>query len=210
MWQAVFLLATPILVTAQESAIISQQSAIKSTKVAESLLQDITRTGDRLVVVGERGHIAYSDDNGKSWQQADDPTRAMLNAVFFISPEEGWAVGHDGLVLHTTDAAKTWSIQLDGLKFTRKRMADSIPLLEEKIKVLEADKAAVVVQMDDAQPDDAGEEVTNADQGEVDAEVDAEATQDLSHYEDLIADIDEKISELETELGDAKESRPIR
>ena len=201
-----FLLATPILVTAQESAIISQQSAIKSTKVAESLLQDITRTGDRLVVVGERGHIAYSDDNGKSWQQADDPTRAMLNAVFFISPEEGWAVGHDGLVLHTTDAAKTWSIQLDGLKFTRKRMADSIPLLEEKIKVLEADKAAVEAQMDDAQPDDAGEEVTNADQGEVDAEVDAEATQDLSHYEDLIADIDEKISELETELGDAKES----
>jgi photosystem II stability/assembly factor-like uncharacterized protein len=201
-----FFIATPILVTAQESAIISQQSAIKSTKVAASLLQDITRTGDRLVVVGERGHIAYSDDNGKSWQQADDPTRAMLNAVFFISPEEGWAVGHDGLVLHTTDAAKTWSIQLDGLKFTRKRMADSIPLLEEKIKVLEADKAAVEAQMDDAQPDDAGEEVTNADQGEVDAEVDAEATQDLSHYEDLIADIDEKISELETELGDAKES----
>lgn len=185
------LLTAPLAVSAQESVVASQLSVIKSTKVAQSLLQDIARAGDRLVAVGERGHITYSDDNGTTWQQADDPTRAMLNAVFFISPEEGWTVGHDGLVLHTSDAGKTWAMQLDGLKFTRKRMADNIPLLEGKIKTLEADKAAVEKQMDDAQAPDA-------------SDADAEAGQDLSHYEDVIAEIDEKISELEVELEDAK------
>jgi photosystem II stability/assembly factor-like uncharacterized protein len=188
------LLATPFAVSATEAVVASQQSVIKSTKVAQSLLQDIARAGDRLVAVGERGHITYSDDNGKTWQQADDPTRAMLNAVFFISPEEGWAVGHDGLVLHTGDGGKTWAMQLDGLKFTRKRMADNIPLLEGKIKALEADKAAVEKQMDDAQAPDAG----------ADADTEAEAGQDLSHYEDVIAEIDEKISAQEAELDDAK------
>lgn len=190
-----FLLAAPFSVSAQEFVVASQQSVIKSTKVAQSLLQDIARAGDRLVAVGERGHIAYSDDNGRTWQQADDPTRAMLNAVFFISPEEGWAVGHDGLVLHTADGGKNWAMQLDGLKFTRKRMADNIPLLEGKIKALEADKAAVEKQMDDAQVSD------------VDAvDADAESGQDASHYEDVIAEIDEKISELEAELEDAKDA----
>lgn len=187
--------AVPFSVSAQESVVASQLSVIKSTKVAQSLLQDIARAGDRLVTVGERGHIAYSDDNGKTWQQADDPTRAMLNAVFFISPEEGWTVGHDGLVLHTSDSGKTWAMQLDGLKFTRKRMADKIPTLEAKIKALGDDKAAVEKQMDDAQAPDASA---------ADADADAETGQDLSHYEDVIAEIDEKISTLEVELDDAK------
>jgi photosystem II stability/assembly factor-like uncharacterized protein len=191
-------LIAPLSVFAQEAAVTSQLSAIKSTKVAESLLQDIARVGDNLVAVGERGHIAYSNDNGKTWQQADVPTRAMLNAVFFVTPEQGWAVGHDGLVLNTTDGGKTWAIQLDGLKFTRKRMADSIPVLEEKIKILEADKAAVEAQLDDAQAADS-ESDGAGDENEVAGE-----EKDFSQYEDMIADKDESISTLETELEDAK------
>ncbi|HSC76208.1 MAG TPA: YCF48-related protein [Pseudomonadales bacterium] len=196
------LLVAPLSsISAQESEATNQQPVIKSPRVAKSLLQDIVRIGDRLVVVGERGHIAYSEDNGKTWQQADDPTRAMLNAVFFISPEEGWAVGHDGLVLHSTDGGKNWAIQLDGLKFTRKRKAESIPLLEEKIKALNADKDAAEKQMDDAQLTSAGGTGAGAD-AEVDT--DADAGPDLSKYEDLIAEIDEKISALEADLEDAK------
>jgi photosystem II stability/assembly factor-like uncharacterized protein len=190
-------LVAPISISAQESAVINQQPVIKSVKVAKSLLQDIARAGDRLIVVGERGHIAYSDDNGKSWQQADDPTRAMLNAVFFISPEEGWAVGHDGLVLHTTDSGKNWVIQLDGLKFTRQRMADSIPLIEGKIKALTADKDAAEKQMDDAQ-------LAGAEDADIAVDENAADAPDASHYEEVIAEIDEKISALETDLEDAK------
>ena len=33
---------------------------------------DIAAAGDRLVAVGERGHILYSDDDGKSWTTAFD------------------------------------------------------------------------------------------------------------------------------------------
>ena len=191
-----FLLTAPLSLVAQEDVATSQLSSVKSIKVSKSLLQDVTRAGDRLVVVGERGHIAYSDDNGKTWIQADVPTRAMMNAVFFISPEEGWAVGHDELVLHTVDGGKVWEMQLDGLKFTRKRMADNIPALEEKIKALKADKAAAEAQLDDAQLSDAG--------GVTDNGADDDAEKNLSHYEDLIAELDESISAREAELQDAK------
>ena len=80
-----------------------------------SLLLDITSAGERLVVVGERGHVLYSDDSGASWQQARVPTRQMLTAVYFASPRQGWAVGHDGLVLATDDGGANWHIQRDGL-----------------------------------------------------------------------------------------------
>jgi photosystem II stability/assembly factor-like uncharacterized protein len=179
---------------AQESASIGQKSAIKSAKVADSMLQDIVRLDDSLVVVGERGHIARSDDNGKTWQQAEVPTRAMLNAAYFVTPTEGWVVGHDELVLHTIDGGKTWSLQLDGLKFTRKRMADSIPGLEEKIKKLEADKNAVEDQL----------EIGHADDGASDAE-DAENSGD-AQAENMLADLDDKISSLQADLDDAKKA----
>ena len=32
----------------------------------------------------------------------------------FPTPSTGWAVGHDGVVLHSTDAGRTWTRQLDG------------------------------------------------------------------------------------------------
>lgn len=78
---------------------------------ARSLLLDGARAGDRLVVVGERGHILLSDDNGATWRQADVPTRATLTAVAFATPEQGWAVGHDAVILESVDAGDTWSIR---------------------------------------------------------------------------------------------------
>ena len=82
---------------------------------ARSLLLDIAAAGERLVSVGERGHVLLSDDGGASWQQARVPTRQMLTAVHFVSPQQGWAVGHDGLVLVTEDAGENWTIQRDGV-----------------------------------------------------------------------------------------------
>lgn len=82
---------------------------------ARSLLLDIAAAGERLVIVGERGHVLFSDDRGASWQQARVPTRQMLTAVHFVSPRRGWAVGHDGLVLATDDAGENWHIQRDGV-----------------------------------------------------------------------------------------------
>lgn len=85
-----------------------------SALAVTSPLSGTTRAGDRLIAVGQRGHILYSDDGGQRWRQAAVPVSADLNAVAFPSATEGWAVGGDGVVLHSQDAGVTWRKQLDG------------------------------------------------------------------------------------------------
>jgi photosystem II stability/assembly factor-like uncharacterized protein len=88
--------------------------AVPSDRAAQSKLFGISRAGDRLVAVGQRGYILFSDDWGDSWQQASVPVRATLLTSTFVSPEKGWAAGHDGVVLHTSDGGENWIKQLDG------------------------------------------------------------------------------------------------
>ncbi|MFQ2455146.1 WD40/YVTN/BNR-like repeat-containing protein [Aeromonas sp. 25-248] len=85
-----------------------------SALAKQSPLLDLARAGSRLVAVGQRGHILYSDDEGKGWQQARVPVSSDLNAVVFPSPEQGWAVGGDGVILHSQDGGTSWQKQLDG------------------------------------------------------------------------------------------------
>jgi photosystem II stability/assembly factor-like uncharacterized protein len=80
----------------------------------QGLTLDIARAGDRLVAVGERGHVMLSDDAGQSWTQAQVDTRAQLNAVTFVDAEHGWAVGEDAVIVHTADGGQTWQRQYDG------------------------------------------------------------------------------------------------
>jgi photosystem II stability/assembly factor-like uncharacterized protein len=93
--------------------------AVRSGKAPDSLLLDIEKAGKRLVVAGERGHILYSDDNGVIWKQADCPTSVTLTALSFPTPEKGWAVGHDGVVLHTNDGGESWVVQLNGFEASK-------------------------------------------------------------------------------------------
>jgi photosystem II stability/assembly factor-like uncharacterized protein len=79
-----------------------------------TLLNSIVLSGKRLIAVGHRGHIVYSDDQGKTWTQSAVPVGSDLVAVYFPSDKNGWAVGHDGVVLHTSDGGSTWAKQLDG------------------------------------------------------------------------------------------------
>lgn len=74
----------------------------------------IAKAGPRLVAVGSRGLIIFSDDAGRTWAQARVPVQSDLVAVNFPSSSDGWAVGHDGVVLHTSDSGATWEKQLDG------------------------------------------------------------------------------------------------
>lgn len=82
-----------------------------SELAARALLLDIARAGQVLVAVGDRGHVIRSGDEGRTWTQAVTPTRAMLTAVSFPSATEGWAVGHDGVILHSSDAGASWRRQ---------------------------------------------------------------------------------------------------
>lgn len=93
--------------------------AARSEMASRSPLLDVTQAGMRQVAVGQRGHILYSDDRGKSWTQASVPVSSDLNAVQFPTATEGWAVGHDGVILHSTDGGASWVKQLDGRQLGR-------------------------------------------------------------------------------------------
>ena len=96
---------------AQNNATGSDSGSSIAPLAAKSLLLDGTRAGNRLVVVGERGHVLLSDDNGDSWRQVSVPTRVTLTAVSFVDARHGWAVGHDAIILYSADAGEHWQIQ---------------------------------------------------------------------------------------------------
>ena len=97
--------------------------ATPSRLATSSLLLDVARAGDRLVAVGEWGHVLLSEDGGSSWRQARSvPTRVTLCEVVFVDEQHGWAVGHDATVIHTRDGGETWRRQFFA-------PAEEVPLL---------------------------------------------------------------------------------
>ena len=114
-----------------------EQKAFPSKAPAQAALMDITRTGDRLVAVGERGIIIYSDDQGQSWKQARVPVRVTLTAVYFSSPDNGWAVGHETVALHSRDHGETWEKVIDGRKVNDLMVAAMGKIVKDKQQQLE-------------------------------------------------------------------------
>ena len=88
----------------------AQMPVVESRLAATSLLLDGTAAGSRLLVVGERGHILLSDDNGATWTQAQVPVQVMLTAVRMHDAQTGWAVGHDAVILRTRNGGETWQL----------------------------------------------------------------------------------------------------
>lgn len=108
--------AWPTAVQAASDIPAAAVFAIESPKAAKGLMIDVVHAGKRLVAVGDRGHILYSDDQGATWAQAKVPTRQLLTAVFFVDDKHGWAVGHDAQILASTDGGATWTQQYQDLK----------------------------------------------------------------------------------------------
>ena len=78
---------------------------------ASSLMLDVVQSGDRLVAVGERGHVIFSDDQGQTWRQAESvPTRSTLTSVY-ARDDLLWAGGHDSVLLASADNGNNWSLQ---------------------------------------------------------------------------------------------------
>ena len=89
---------------------LDTEYAERQPLAARSMLLDVTRLGQRLVAVGERGHVITSDD-GNEWVQADTvPTRSTLTTVFSTGGRL-WAGGHDAVIITSGDRGKTWSRQ---------------------------------------------------------------------------------------------------
>ena len=109
---AAVLAATCLLTGAANAAAPAQDDTDTAIWRAEhGLLLGVARAGDRLVAVGNAGHILLSDDNGATWRIAKSPTDELLTSVVFPTPQEGWAVGQDEVILHSTDGGASWTQQ---------------------------------------------------------------------------------------------------
>lgn len=94
------------------------QTAEILPKVSKSLILDIADGANRAVAVGERGHILVSETRRGDWRQIEGvPTRSNLTSVSAVG-DRVVAVGHDGVILLSTDGGLTW---------TRKRLAPFVP-----------------------------------------------------------------------------------
>lgn len=111
------LLAAPLAIGQAHATetTLGDRPAVASTHATEALLLGVARAGERIVAVGEYGDVVLSDDDGKTWRQAKSvPTQVTLTAVTFVDDKTGFAVGHDTVILKTTDAGETWTKQFGG------------------------------------------------------------------------------------------------
>lgn len=91
-------------------AVMPASGPLTKQTMSRLLLTDAARFGNRVVAVGDRGYIVYSDSNGESWQRAKTPPNTpLLTAVYFLDEKTGWAVGHDSIILTSTDRGENWT-----------------------------------------------------------------------------------------------------
>ncbi len=61
------------------------------------------------------GNTIYKTvDGGVSFTKLNDPTNRQLTSVCFVDNANGWAVGAQGVIIHTADGGITWKVQDPG------------------------------------------------------------------------------------------------
>lgn len=106
--------AMAILVACAAVYSFSPRSAppLAATRIPVDRMQfnTLARSAAGLVAAGELGHIMFSADEGKNWQQATvTPQRyALINQIVFVNGLVGMAVGHEGWILRTEDGGRSW------------------------------------------------------------------------------------------------------
>lgn len=127
------------------------RDAQHTSLVGTKLFTDAETHSGGSILVGADGAIVRIDPEG-TLTQSQVPVDLLLTAVDFVSVNVGWAVGHDGVVLHTEDGGKTWQKQLDGegigrimLAWSQTRIASLTAATAEN-----SDDANLAAQLDDA------------------------------------------------------------
>lgn len=103
--------SAPALAQRPAETLQQQPARVRSAALNETLLASAL-AGTRMVAVGDHGTVLLSDDGGQHFRQAKTvPTRALLTAVSFADDHHGWAAGHWGTIITTTDGGETWALQ---------------------------------------------------------------------------------------------------
>jgi photosystem II stability/assembly factor-like uncharacterized protein len=86
-----------------------------ATQADRLRINGLAMAGERIVAVGESGHILISDDRAASWRDAKVTGNAevarveqTLTQVAFVDDRIALAVGHDGLILRSEDRGESW------------------------------------------------------------------------------------------------------
>ncbi len=53
--------------------------------------------------------VMQSTDGGMTWEETSGPTRNIIQDVFFVNRNTGFAIGQKGMLLRTTDAGAHWN-----------------------------------------------------------------------------------------------------
>lgn len=105
------LAATLPLATLQAEPLQAVPAVLAGNASAAAML-DAEWAKDRIVAVGDHGIVLLSDDQGESFRQARSvPLSTPLTGVSFADAQHGWAVGHWGAILASSDGGDSWQIQ---------------------------------------------------------------------------------------------------
>jgi photosystem II stability/assembly factor-like uncharacterized protein len=143
---ATFLCLGACLAAAQTDDLVFRPAPPQSS-VDSRLLLDVTAAGDRLLAVGGSGLVIYRDHSDGPWQQASVPVSATLTSVYFADATHGWAVGHAGVILHSSDGGGSWQRQFDGY-----RANEAFQRHAAKVRAQLEDRVAGLQASDDADP----------------------------------------------------------
>jgi photosystem II stability/assembly factor-like uncharacterized protein len=134
--------------------------------VSASMFVGVQKAGARIIAVGEGGLIAYSEDAGEKWVQAEVPVSTTLTSLHFTDENHGWVVGHGGVILHTKNGGINWEKQFDG------NQANTLILAQINQKLHNLKQA--YESADELEQEDLLFEIENAEYALSDAEFDAE------------------------------------
>lgn len=95
-----------------QAAPLDAVPAAPSSYATQATVLSATWANGRLVAVGDHGIVLLSDDRGRSFRQARSvPLSSPLTGVSFVDEKLGWAVGHWGAILNSSDGGDTWQVQ---------------------------------------------------------------------------------------------------
>jgi len=107
------------LPAAAELPVVLREAAAPTALAPQAALLSAARVGRRVLVAGERGIVLFSDDDGQRWTQATVPVQVSVTALRFADARNGWACGHFGVLLRTSDAGASWTLAMDGARAAR-------------------------------------------------------------------------------------------
>ena len=100
-------LAVLLPLACSHAAPLESVPAAPSSYAAQATVLGATWANGRLVAVGDHGIVLLSDDRGRSFRQAPSvPLSSPLTGVSFVDAKHGWAVGHWGAILVSSDGGE--------------------------------------------------------------------------------------------------------